>query len=256
MKKCQVNRLTPPGVSYESLGRDYIRNASERPLWWGALQGMADTHTRRTVREGDDFYRELIEFVPTPESARAKCRPLRRGLDPSRETWREWQDRFEKAGFPSIPDRGMKNLALSVCHTAENWDQVSDALRRCDRDDAREALIQRRTTKSPGSPFLHATGFNVKGVDMMLLDVGCQLPVADKHMIELIEGRPITEDEAKTIQMDHNKYEKYWGKLTSMAEDSGKPHGVWHVETWTRKAFGPGNEDRAQGLFRGYGLTD
>ena len=119
-------------------------------------------------------------------------------------------------GFPPALNRGSRNVALAVCHGAGDWERVSDALMRCDRDKLRSVLLRREQItgkKSLGEYYFTNTGWSYKGIDMLLLDSGCENIVPDKHMIEVLDGRTgegegYSKNEITAIHADIDRYEE------------------------------------------------
>jgi hypothetical protein len=217
-------------MSWEAIGREYMAKAKRAEPWKGILYGVVHTNLL-DVDQDTRAVKRILRVAPTPEEARRAC-PLDPGL------------------LADLPFYNPKTAVDAVCDKAVNADRVIPLFRAC----ARQQLQQmKREQLKTGEKGLDLVGLKWKGIDMTLLDSGCEVPVIDRHLAyylnrqdpafsrELGEPKTDTEVEKKLyrIQSSTNpeKYERLWRIARGWAERSGLPAGVWHVSVWMRERF-------------------
>jgi len=209
------------------IGREYVRRAREANAWVSILYGLAHTHLMEAESDVEAVKRVLKE-APTPEEARRKC-PLPPTL------------------FRGLPLWNAKTFADAVCDKARNYELVARALKRCQRSRLQALKLERLKS---GAEELDTLGLRWKGIDMMLLDSGCEVPVIDRHLARYLArvdarvrellGEPSSpefERKLKLVQESPNPslYNKIWEIAVEHARRAGLPPGVWHVAVWMRE---------------------
>jgi hypothetical protein len=218
------------------VGREYMKKARETGEWKSALYALAHTLQMATGRED-----ELVAWTErvaggAPEEARRRC-PLNPGL------------------FKGYKLQNTEVYAEAVCDKAENWDKIREVCGMCKREGGREEVVRRarETLREMRRRGEDVVGLRWKGIDMLLLDCGCETPVVDRHLARHLarvspEARRILGDPETDEKLRKNLYEIQkkprpddYDKLRSIAEDlarrEGVPPGVWHVAVWMREHF-------------------
>lgn len=207
---------------WRRLGKLYMDRARRLDPWRATMHGIAHTHLMR-VDEDRGAIGAMLKLSPSPE--KTKC-----PLDPRPLA------RFK---FYS-PAR----VAECMCDKVEHAGEWVKALRSCDRRMLRSMKMEGRDVY----------GLGWKGIDMALLDAGCEVPVVDVHLarymaredpeflramgLERYDPRAIAK-RIKVIQNSPNpaKYDELWDMARRRAISEGAPPGEWHVAVWLRERF-------------------
>jgi len=203
------------------LGRKYMYHAKEQDKWKGFVMGFVHTNLRSV--DGDRrVIDKLLSDIPSPEEA--WC-PLE---------YSEYR-----------PYRLSRAHLVSICENANTFRRVEPAIRYCDRERMREFKLKGVDVKHLG----------YKGIDMTLLDCGCELPVVDIHLARyLFKKRPefrrlferfgITNPYSKEfrrrfriMQVSRRSYDEMWRIAMDEAAAEGMPPGQWHVAAWMKERF-------------------
>jgi hypothetical protein len=223
-------------VSWEGwveVGREYMRRARETSEWKSVLYGLAHT-LAMAMGEEDKLVARTEEVAgTTPEEARRRC-PLDPRLFEGYKLYNRW------------------TYANAVCDKAENWERVGEVCGMCKREGDREEAVRRarETLRGMRARGEDAVGLGWKGIDMLLLDCGCEVPVVDRHLARHLtrvspEAREILGtgekllDSLKGIQRYEkpDKYDRLWSIAVEQARREGLPPGVWHVAVWMKERF-------------------
>jgi hypothetical protein len=211
------------------LGREYMERARRADPWRGMMYGLAHT-LLLSVDNDREAVDRILSLAPSPEEAKRRC-----PIDPG-----ELRD----LGF-----RDTRLVARAICDRAERFEEVSRLFRSC----SRERLKVMKQEQLRGRRELDLEGLKWKGIDMTLLDCGCEVPVVDRHLARYLSrvdpefreklGHPKSDSEVeqklRKIQDSKNpeKYEELWRIARRHAEYADLPPGVWHVATWLRERF-------------------
>jgi hypothetical protein len=216
-------------LSWEEIGREYMMRAKRADIWKGILYGIAHTNLSNVDRDRETVER-LLELAPSPEAARRAC-----PIDP--------------AFVADLPFYKAETATTALCDKAENAENIIPALRSCARDKLQGMKREQIKTKEKS---LDLVGLKWKGIDMTLLDCGCEVPVIDRHIARYLMrvdprffkemGEPTEEnfeERLREVQNSANpgRYERLWRIAREHAERSGLPAGVWHVAVWMRERF-------------------
>ncbi|MBW2674345.1 MAG: hypothetical protein JRD89_13205 [Deltaproteobacteria bacterium] len=211
-------------MSWEEIGRIYMRKAREAEPWKGIMYGIAHTHLMRIDYDKKAVDR-MLETAPSPNEAKRRC-PISPNV-------------FRGLGFYRTD-----TVSKTICDKAEHSDKFISAVRRCARDELKAMKLEG----------VDMYGLGWKGADMTLLDCGCETPVIDVHLARYLArtdpeflrelGLKEYDPEAvsrkvRTIQISRNptRYDRLWRIAKKHAEREGKPAGEWHVEVWMRERF-------------------
>jgi hypothetical protein len=226
-------------VSWEGwveIGKEYMRRAREASEWKSVLHGLAHTLLMATGEEEKLIARTEEVAGTTPEEVRRRC-PLNPKL------------------FEGYKLQNSRTYARAVCDKAENWDKIKEVCGRCKREGEREEAVRwaRETLREMKRRGEDVVGLGWKGIDMLLLDCGCETPVVDRHLARYLarvspEARetldnPETDKELRKNLYDIQKddrpgdYDKLWSIAVELARREGLPPGVWHVAVWMREHF-------------------
>ena len=218
-------------MSWEEIGRLYIEKAKKADPWTCMTYGLVHSNLR-SVAKDVEAAKALKEIAPSPEEGRRKC-PL---------------PRSELAKLAKFDFYNLRTVAEGFCDKAVNYEKVAPLFKGCKRRELQEMKLERMKT---GREDLDVVGLKWKGIDMTLLDCGCEIPVVDLHIARHLarndpEARKILGDpsDAKEFrkrldlaQDDLRLYNALWNIALGMAEKEGLSPGVWHVKTWMREHF-------------------
>jgi hypothetical protein len=226
-------------VSWEGwveVGREYMKKAREAGEWKSVLYALAHTLQMATGEEERLVARTEEVAGGAPEEARRRC-----PLDPKL--------------FEGYKLQNRRTYARAVCDKAERWEKIREVCGRCKREGDREETVRwaRETLREMKRRGEDVVGLGWKGIDMLLLDCGCETPVVDRHLARHLarvspEARkvldnPETDEELRKSLYDVQRDDRPddYDKLRSIAEDlarrEGTPPGVWHVAVWMREHF-------------------
>jgi hypothetical protein len=217
-------------MSWEEVGREYMEKARRSDAWKSMLYGIVHTNLLSVDRDREAVDR-LLEEAPRPEDAKRKC-----PLDPTL---------LRDLGFYRP-----KTAVDAVCDKAENFERIAPLFKDCERSKLQE--MKREQIKT-GRRELDLVGLKWKGIDMTLLDCGCEVPVIDRHIARYLartdkRARAILGDPADKAALEARlrhvqeaktpeQYETLWKIAKEHADRSGLPAGVWHVAVWMHERF-------------------
>jgi len=211
------------------IGKYYMAKARLQDEWTAFLLGLLHTNLRRVDRD-----RESLDFVlgfgETPDELFSRC-----PISP------------EELDGLNVYHRGY--FAKSLCEKSNRdiWNVIEDSLKKCDR----------RRLQFLKNERWDLFGLGWKGIDMLLLDSGCDTIVVDRHMVrflaelepekvwEIIPHPPDISEKSKfmkrfnSIRCSSNPglYNRLWEIGKEIAEKEGLSPGVWHVAVWMKKRF-------------------
>lgn len=207
-----------------------MEKARRADPWKATLYGIVHTNLR-DVDQDFNAVKRLLRVAPTPEAAKRAC-----PLDPSL--------------LEGLRFHNLKIVTDAVCDKAEKAATIIPLFRACARKKLQRMKIEQLKT---GEKDLDLVGLRWKGIDMTLLDNGCDVPVIDRHIARYLarqdprflevlgEFRSNEELERKLHQIQYSpnpmRYERLWRIAKKWAERSGLPAGVWHVSTWMKERF-------------------
>jgi hypothetical protein len=216
-------------MSWVDIGREYMERARRAPAWKSVLYGIVHTNLMSVERDKEAVDR-LLSLAPSPEAARRTC-----PIDPR--------------ALMGLGFYGAGTAAEAVCDKAVN-PHVIPLFKGCRRKELMRMKLEQRRAKERG---LDLVGLGWKGIDMTLLDSGCEVPVVDRHLARHLArvdprarehlGDPERAEEfekrLRRIQGSENPaaYEALWSMARERAEAEGLPAGVWHVAIWMRERF-------------------
>jgi hypothetical protein len=217
-------------MSWEEIGRLYVEKARKADPWTCMMYGLIHSNLR-SVAKDVEAAKALRRIAPSPEEGRRKC-PL---------------SKRELAELAKFDFYNLKTVAEGLCDKAVNYEKVAPLFKGCRRRELQEMKLEEMKT---GRKDLDVVGLKWKGIDMTLLDCGCEVPVIDLHIARFLarndpEARKILGDPSKAefrkrlsvAQKDLKTYNALWNTALSMAEREGLPPGVWHVKTWMKERF-------------------
>ncbi|MEM4976424.1 MAG: hypothetical protein QXT64_03760 [Desulfurococcaceae archaeon] len=207
---------------WRDLGRLYMDRARRLDPWRATMHGIAHTHLMR-VDEDRDAIDTMLKLSPSPEKTRCP-------LDPT--------------PLIGLKFYNARKVVEYICDKVEHAGEWIKILRNCDRRRMRHMKMEGRDVY----------GLGWKGIDMTLLDAGCEIPVVDVHLARYMAredpgflkamglSRYDPDGVAKkirTIQVSSNpaKYDELWKKARERAVSEGVPPGEWHVAVWLRERF-------------------
>jgi len=214
-------------MSWVDVGREYVERARRADPWRSVVYGIVHTNLVSVDRDAEAAGR-ILEIAPSLEEARRTC-----PIDPRR---------LAGLGF-----RRAETAARAVCDKAENpW--VVRLFKECRRPELKRLRLE---VQRGGGADLYGLGW--KGIDMTLLDSGCEVPVVDRHLARYLaradpRAREVLGDPedwgAFLRRLDRVQgsdspaaYERLWSIAVEHAEREGLPPGVWHVAVWMRERF-------------------
>jgi len=211
--------------AWRELGRLYMERAKRLDPWRATLHGIAHTQLRNVNND-----REAIEVLHkiSPSPGKTSC-PL------------------DKSALEKLAGLGFHNPTLTgetLCDKVKYADEWLKALKSCNR----RRLMH---MKMEG---VNVYGLRWKGIDMSLLDAGCENPVIDIHMArymaredpEFLRALGLEKYDpslvAKRIKAIHDspnpaKYDELWERAVKRALSEGVPPGEWHVAIWLKERF-------------------
>ncbi|RLI84761.1 hypothetical protein DRP07_00160 [Archaeoglobales archaeon] len=225
------------GERWLKLGKkymDYSRNLDE---YTSFLHGFVHTNSLQTISKTGSARSAVVvstfkEVFDDPQTAIAVCRN---------------KDKIKGRIYDT-----RKNQTVDwFCDSIEHFDEVKKAIRLCKEDpskteEARKILMD-----------LHKQGklkgFNQKGIDMLLLDSGCDTTVLDMWMLKEFYGVPTNDLAARRGIQLTKKYpvlrDDLERRVMEKKADRGYGLGAWHVAKWLELSTG-GNYRRAENFMK------
>lgn len=207
---------------WRKLGKLYIENARKIDPWRATIHGIVHTQLLNVNRDWKAI-KAILKLIPKPDLT--KC-----PINPSKLKGYEFYSH--------------KTVSETICDKVEHIDKWLEALKSCDRE-------KLRTMKKEG---VNVRGLGWKGIDMALLDAGCDNTVIDIHLarylartdpeflkaLGLRKYDPESVDRKVKIAQNYRdpiKYDRLWELARRRAEKEGVPLGEWHVATWLKERF-------------------
>lgn len=208
--------------AWRELGRLYIEKARRLDPWRATIHGIAHTLLRRVDKDREAIG-VMLELSPSPEKTSCPINP----------------SKLARLGFYSPT-----TVSKTICDKVRHADEWVKSLKDCNRNKLRLMKMEGR----------NVLGLSWKGIDMTLLDAGCDIPVIDIHMarfmaredpeflkeMELDKYDPEAVDKRIRVIQNSNsptKYDKLWERAVKRAISEGLPPGEWHVAVWLRERF-------------------
>ncbi|MEM4563408.1 MAG: hypothetical protein QXI55_05745 [Thermofilum sp.] len=207
---------------WKEVGKLYMNSARRLNPWRATMHGIAHVHLRN-VDDDREAIGAMLKLSPSPE--KTKC-----PIDPSK--------------LAGLKFYNSKAVADCICDKVKHADEWIKTLKKCDREKMRLMKMEGRDVY----------GLSWKGIDMALLDAGCEVPVLDIHLARyMAKSDPrflkalglekydpnMVAKKIRAIQASSNPamYDELWKMAKQRAAEEGMEPGEWHVSVWMKERF-------------------
>jgi len=185
------------------IAEEYIERSKNRDPWVILLHGYAATHEHHSSRERG-ILDSMVNLYPTPDVAKKICVLYE----------------FGKPYGWIYDTRRPTMVHAGICQAAEQWSEIKEALRTCNRDKLKELY-----------------GISDKGADMISALAGCDVPVIDRHIVRYLVPDE-DDDYYKKVQTTPRLYQDLRNAMIKRARESGIRPLVFHCALWFSRVFG------------------
>lgn len=227
------------------LGKKYMENVRKMDEWRSFITGYVHTNAYQTITKTGSSVSSVtinaaLSAFPDPDRTARVCRGIKLTVE-EREEIRKARRKGRVPKYMSekiyLYDFRDKRSAIDdICRNSEHWNEIKKVISICKTNPSRGREVYDKLVELQKEGKL--SGFRKKGIDMLVLDSGCDTIVLDRWMIEKYFGVEKTDERAlKDIQFT-KRYEEARDKLIELVKkknaDKGYGIGSWHVAMWLK----------------------